>query len=335
MADAGRNAQRIIAGSVREWVPRGAGVLVAVSGGVDSVTLLDAVVSAYGTDPRKRHIRVEVAHVDHASRPSSGTDADAVGSLVEQLEAVPFHRTRLDPVPDGENLEARWREARYRYFEHLRVERQLDYVLTGHNRDDVVETLLWRLAANREVRIPSHRDERRHLVRPLLSVDRGTILQYAQFRGLVWQEDPSNADSSFTRNRIRNLVLPMLEKHLGDISPLLAEQGRRLEADAAFLWSLAQNQAASVQAESMGSKAWVRGLAQTLSVQPEALQWRTVALVLAPALGFRIGPKHGERVVRFVLGSRSVLELPGGVRVRRYQGTWLFERNSAIPVETG
>ena len=184
-------------------------LLVGVSGGVDSVALLHALV-ATGRKP-------VVLHFDHGWRAESGADAEWVRELARELR-LKFVEARMRVSKRGPR-EADARSARYAFF--AKVARRLgirDLVL-AHHADDQVETFLLQLmrgsgAAGRGMDALSERDGLA-LHRPWLSVWKKEILVYARRHKLKWREDASNADTHHKRNRLRRKVLPYLRKQFG------------------------------------------------------------------------------------------------------------------------
>lgn len=195
-------------------------VLVAVSGGVDSMTLLDVVTSLRD----EMGLDVHVAHVDHALRIDSADDSRAIVQEM-QRRGVTLHTARLD-VPaataDSETgIEATARRVRYEYLTQTAESIGAAFVMTGHTVDDVVETVLMNIARAGSLHalagIPASRplSQQVQVVRPLIECRREDILQYARDRGLLWREDPSNSESRFLRNRVRHELLPVLKSVFG------------------------------------------------------------------------------------------------------------------------
>ncbi len=191
-------------------------VLVAVSGGADSVALARAL-SALHTSGAGRLI---LAHCHHGLRPQA---ADADRAFVEGLGQtlglpVEVYLANLAQHAEGIGLETAAREARYRFFESAAARLGARYVVTAHTRDDQAETILHRvlrgtgpsgLAGVPQTRLLSPATT---LVRPLLGVSRQEVLAYLQTLGQTYCEDETNADTRFTRNRIRHRLLPWLRE---------------------------------------------------------------------------------------------------------------------------
>ena len=178
-------------------------VVVACSGGIDSVALAHAAAESLGAR------RVVLGHVDHAVRPNSAADADAVRALATRLGAR-FSGVRLPPGPADE---ARLREARYGALRAQRAEAGARYVLTAHNEDDQAETVLMGLFRSASPRallgMPELRDD---ILRPWLTVSRAKIAAYVDRHGLPVREDVTNREPRYLRNRVRKELIPLLER---------------------------------------------------------------------------------------------------------------------------
>lgn len=200
-AAAGRLRHRVGDAIVRHGLwERGQRVAVAVSGGLDSVVLLDVLL-----ETRRWHGgALEVVTVDHGLRPGSADDAAFVAELA-RARSLPFHRCT---VAVRGSSEAAARDARYAAFAALDADR----IALAHHREDLAETVLLHLMRGTGTAglagIPRRRGR---YVRPLLDEGRGALLAWATARGLAWREDPTNRDPRFLRNRVRHEVLPLLE----------------------------------------------------------------------------------------------------------------------------
>jgi len=197
-------------------------VLVAVSGGADSVALLHVLMALAG----ELSLHLHVLHVDHGLRADSDRDAEFVRQLAGRLD-VPADVVRIT-VPSGGSLEAAARAARYAalgvHAQRLGAQR----IAVGHTVDDQAETVLMRMLAGAGVRglagIPPVRGR---IVRPLLHVRRRDVVAILQAAGLPWIEDPSNRDPKFLRNRIRHELLPLLtDSYRADVVPALDRVAR-------------------------------------------------------------------------------------------------------------
>ena len=184
---------------------------IAVSGGADSVYLLHWAVD--------QGIAVAVLHVNHRLRGAeSDADEDFVRNLASEF-GLPFHVSRQEPSPGNTEQEAR--RTRYRFFEEQLAAGVCDLVATGHTLDDQAETVLYRfvrgagtagLSGIRPVTSAG-------IVRPLLGLRRDEIRTWLRNRNIQWQEDRSNQDQDFVRNRIRLRLMPELVESLNPSLP--------------------------------------------------------------------------------------------------------------------
>ncbi len=191
---------------------RGTKVGVAVSGGADSVCLLECLREL----SQRFGLHLTVLHVNHGMRGlEAHCDAEFVEALAERC-GLPFllHRTGVPALAaaQGENLEQAARHARYAFFRQLVLEGALDRVATGHTRNDQAETVLHRILRGSGLTglagiLPATGDG---IVRPLLNVSRQEIEDWLKERGVSWREDATNQDTALTRNRLRHVTLPVL-----------------------------------------------------------------------------------------------------------------------------
>lgn len=177
-------------------------VLVACSGGADSVALAHVTRKLLGS------ARVTLGHVDHAVRPGSADDAQAVLAFARGLSCRAAS-SRLDPGPDDE---ARLRHLRYAALERLRRHVGADLILTAHTEDDQAETVLLGLIRSAHPNsLFGMPEQRGPVVRPWLSVARSEVHQHVARHGLPVRADPSNREPKYVRNRLRKELLPLLE----------------------------------------------------------------------------------------------------------------------------
>jgi tRNA(Ile)-lysidine synthase len=180
-------------------------VLVAVSGGADSVALLHLLLSL----APELSLKLHVLHVDHGLRPDSDRDAEFVRRLAARL-GVPADVARVT-VPREGSVEAAARAERYAALDAHARRVGAQRVAVGHTADDQAETVLMRMLAGAGVRglagIPAVRGR---IIRPLIEVRRADLVELLEAAGLGWVEDPSNRETRFLRNRIRHELLPLL-----------------------------------------------------------------------------------------------------------------------------
>jgi tRNA(Ile)-lysidine synthase len=198
-------------------------LLVMLSGGADSVCLLDVAV--------KLGARTSALHVNYGLRPEADGDEQHCRALCDRL-GVPLHVERVDLGGDEANVQARAREARYALAERVA---EGDYA-AAHTLSDQAETVLYRLASSPGRRALLGMPPRRgRLVRPLLEITRADTRAHCEAHGLQWREDTSNADPRFARSRIRHEVLPVLEEIAPGAERTIADTARLLREEAEVL----------------------------------------------------------------------------------------------------
>lgn len=214
------------------YLETGRRLTVALSGGVDSVVLLDLLDRLRG----ELDFTLSAVHVNHQLSLHSSEWAGFCQSLCD-ARGVPLHVEAVKVRKRGElGLEAAAREARY----GVLLARSADYVVLAHHLDDQAETVLLNLLRGAGVRglsgMPALRPAAGPtLLRPLLDVPRATLLAYAKQRKLAWVEDESNADISLTRNFLRGEVLPVIEQKFPAYRDTLLRVSRNLAEASALL----------------------------------------------------------------------------------------------------
>jgi tRNA(Ile)-lysidine synthase len=214
----------------------GARVLVACSGGADSVALTLLVARSAR---RLRLAAVVVAHLDHGLRADSRADAAFVEALAKRLELPVVSERHAVRRARGESPEAAARRIRYAFLERAAKSVRADVVVTAHHMDDQAETVLLRmlrgtgprgLAAIRPTRT-LRRGSNIALVRPLLPFRRDRLREWLRRWSETWREDPTN-ESGNVRSRLRNRAMPVLEECCGrDPVPLLARLAENARTD--------------------------------------------------------------------------------------------------------
>jgi tRNA(Ile)-lysidine synthase len=272
-------------------------LLVLVSGGGDSVCLLDVAV--------RLGANVSALHVNYGLREGADADEAFVRELCARLE-LPLHAERVS-LPESGNLQDRARDARYALAERLA---ESDYA-AAHTASDQAETVLYRLAVSPGSRALHGMAPRRgRLVRPLLGVTREEARDYLRARGLEWREDPSNADRRFARARVRHDLMEALREIGPTPERTIALTAAQLREEAELL-----DQAVDAALEELGGGPAV-SLA-TLREQPPALR----RLVLRRLAGDRPVP---DEVLELDERGSSALDLGDGLRAVVEYGTLRF-----------
>lgn len=289
-------------------LPDGAAVVVALSGGLDSVVLLHLL---RFVEPGR--LRLHAAHFDHRMRPDSRADADWARGLCLAW-GVPLEIGVANAPARGE---ADARALRHSFLRDVAATLGADRIATAHHADDQAETVLFRLIRGSGLLgaagIPARNGI---LVRPLLPFRRAQLEAWARAAGIAYRLDPTNLDARFDRNRIRNEVLPLLESIRPGAAASLARFAVRAAEARAALGPIVD-----------------RAASEAMMVAPDG------ALTLATEVLLRYHPHVRARVLRRALRHRGIvlgaagtqaalqfiregtsggmLALPGGVRMER------------------
>jgi len=212
-------------------------ILVAVSGGKDSIILLD-ILSQLQSD---LDFSLAVAHVNHNLRKDSKKDALFVERLARKYK-LPFYYEDVCINKKGASLEEKARNARYTALEIMRKFAKASKIAVAHTKDDNAETLIFRFLAGSALHglsgIQAVNDK---IIRPLLCLDRALVNQYSKNTKLTFHEDSTNENNKFTRNRIRNVLIPILKKDYNqNIIETLNESSYLFSESHAFFRSVAQ-----------------------------------------------------------------------------------------------
>ena len=296
------------------------GVLVALSGGPDSVALLALTAGWAARQGRP----VAAAHVHHGLR---GAAADADQRFCADLCArlgVPLTTGRGDARglarQRGRGLEDAARELRLAFLERTRAQAGLAAIATGHHRDDQTETVLLRLFRGTGLDgLRGMAPRRGRLIRPLLGEPRSALLAWLEARGLAWREDASNADGSNRRGRVRHELLPLVRDIFG---PGAGTMPARLAELAATDLDLLDHLAAEAAARHLGPPLTGHhgpSLARGITAEHPAIARRVVRAWLEGILTADLARVHVVEVLDWLAAGQSGtgLDLPGPVRLER------------------
>lgn len=300
-------------------------VLVACSGGADSLALLAATVF----EGRDSPWRVVGVTVDHGLQAGS---ADRTEALVGQMATIGVDETvgvRVHVEASGQGPEAAAREARYTVLEEVSERFGSAVVLLGHTRDDQAETVLLGLTRGSGGRsLAGMRPAFDRFRRPLLEISRAQTEAACAAEGLAFWTDPHNADPAFTRSRIRTEVMPVLERELGPgVAAALSRTAAQLRADVAALDAIAGTTYADLATN-------LQLPVDRLALLPDAIRSRVLRLAAleAGAIPSDLTQGHLAAVDDLVMKWRGQqwVDLPGSVRATR-RDDWVAFVGSATP----
>ncbi len=315
-----RDAEKAVLDAVaaaleRARIPRGAKILIGLSGGADSVALTHVLLAL-----RERfEMQVAAAHLNHRIR---GAESDRDEAFVRETcarLAVVLVVERAQGLEAGSaNLEERAREERYRFLNRAADDVGADFIALAHHGDDQAETVLMRMFRGAGIAGLSAMAARGpgRLLRPMLALSREEILAYLAERAIEFVEDSSNRSSAILRNRIRHELIPMLER---EYAPSVA---RRLSEVAAEMRSVDDFMVAagSIELGAMRCDDGAVDVTRFASLAP-ALQMTVLRLYLNERMVSlrRITRAHLEAIRRLVLegGPSDSINLPNGWRAER------------------
>lgn len=318
-------------------------ILVAVSGGPDSVALL--YLFRHLNERQGWSLPMHVAHLNHRLR---GPDADADAAFVAELcQHLRIHCTiEVMDVPqraekEGLSIEEAGRMCRYEFFERVCLHKDIRTVAVGHQADDNAETILHRIIRGTglqglsgiRVNRPLRGGGEIRIMRPLLRIWRWEIEDYLRDNGIEFRQDASNRSTNHTRNRIRHEVLPLLRERfnpqVADALIRLGEQARGLNA---YMAETSERMLDAFVIEHDDRQLVLHG--PLLVRKPRVIQTELIRRAI-----LRMGLSEGEltyahlNAVAGLLagreGSKS-LDLPGGLCVSRRYTRLVFERASAV-----
>jgi tRNA(Ile)-lysidine synthase len=304
---------------------------VAVSGGVDSVVLLDILAGLR----EELHISLMVLHLNHGIR---GEEAERDQRFVQALSkeyALP-HFDREADVPGymkkhPSSPQEAARELRYLFFEEAIQTHDLDKVAMGQNADDQAETVLMRFLTGGGARglkgIPPLRGP---YIRPLLDIWREELLAYAQHKGISFVQDSSNMKKTYLRNRIRHELLPTLREYNPNIKERLLQLAHVLNEDETYLDGLADEVAKRITTEGAETSIPIPQLRSL----PQGLQARVLQHAFARlSAGGVLEYLHVQGILHMIQGRGGTkgLALPKGLWATRVYDTLVLGKGEEQP----
>ena len=254
-----------------KMIEEGNAVVIALSGGADSVSLLHAMKQLSG----RLGVEVSACHINHHIR---GEESDRDMRFCEELcrrLGIPLVIREADVLAlqqKHESLEECARRVRYDFFAEVSGGKKL---ATAHNSNDCAETVLLNMMRGTGLKglcgVPPVRG---NIIRPLIYCTRADVEEYCRSNDLTWVTDSTNLDTDYTRNKIRHIILPEMLKINGSLFPTMNRMERSLRSDSDFLEEMAAK--ALEEARCPGGYS-----AEALAVLPTPLQSRAIRMILS------------------------------------------------------
>jgi tRNA(Ile)-lysidine synthase len=295
---------------------RGAKIILGVSGGPDSTCLLDIFFKLQ----KKYKLELSIAHINYGLRGAdSAQDEKFVKTLAKKYNlSLKIFKTKIG---EKNKSEEKLRDIRYDFFEKLRKEKKFDLIAVAHNADDQAETVLMRVIRGTGLAgLSAMQTKNEKIIRPLLGIFRKEIITYLKENKLSYRIDKTNLQSIYLRNKIRNKLIPYLEKNYNpNLKQILSKSAQTFSEDYAVIKEITQ-------------KAWLEN--KTLSVKkilalPIAIQKRVLQKALAQKR-----PKnshqnfiHSEEIIKSLKSTKNKNQIVNhaGLKMTRYGDKIILE----------
>lgn len=305
---------------------KGDGIVVAVSGGPDSVSMLDI----FSKLQKKYFLKIVIAHVNYRLRGcDSEKDEKFVKSLAERygVEVFVFRPVGvrlIEPLQQGRTpSENELRDIRYEFFEKVRKEKGFDRIAVAHNADDQVETFLMRVVRGAGLAgLSSMRPKNGFVIRPLLFAYRREILEYIKKNDLKFRTDKTNLGNDFLRNKIRNRLIPYLEKGFNpSIRKTIFDSVSSICEDQSFLGNVFEKEYQKMK----GSLS-----VQKLSRMPAALQKGVLRKALEKEKGDLrdVDASHIEEILKIIKSTKNKRQIVA------FRGLKIIRKGDRLEIES-
>jgi len=313
-----------------ELVKPGDKIMVAVSGGPDSVFLMLALLKL----KNKLKIReLSVCNLDHGLRGAESKRDSAFAKRLAEKEGIRYFHKRVDLKKisaKGLSTEEIARQARYKFFVEAAAKAGAGVIATGHTLDDQAETIIMRLikgsALKGIVGIPPARQEGNlYVIRPLIELEKSEIVQHLDDASIPYRIDRTNLEPLFFRNVVRGEIIPFLERYNPRLKRVLFNLAEHLREDFEFIEKARGELGKSIITVGKGGV----GIAlKDLVMQPRALQKEILRDSLEKAGGEvkKLSFRHWKELESLIRQKRkgSAVDLPGGVRASRGENDIVF-----------
>jgi tRNA(Ile)-lysidine synthase len=313
-------------------------VLVAVSGGADSIALL----RGFHTIANQFSLDLYAAHVNHGIRQDkSEADSQWVQSVCRSDLSIPCVVADLHMSADQSGLEETARDQRYEFLTETAASLECSFVAFGHNANDQTETVLHRLIRGTGLAglqgIPRTRPLAGgiDLVRPMLDISRAEIKLWLEFLDQSWREDHSNLDNAMTRNRLRNELIPQLEEQY---NPQIGKVLGSLSAQARECHDLVTKLIEPLITDALvgASDQVIRLKAAAFENQPAILIRESLVRIWGQA-GWplkRMGFSEWDSLANLIMKNQNARSLPGNIDARNRGGLIVFTKPPKLDDES-
>jgi len=307
---------------------KGDRVLVAVSGGPDSLALLYALYAL----SKEYALKLYIAHLDHGLRKESRKEREFVLDISKKLHLqVIFTKVDLSKVSQGASLEELARNKRQEFFFRVAKKMFIDKIALGHNLDDQAETVLMRIIRGTGLYgisaiLPKRKIQGFVFIRPLLGICRKEILRYLAKKNIRPCWDKTNLEEKFLRNKIRHTLLPLLEKFNPQIKQILANLANTACLDYAYLLEKANQAFQRLVKQRPGGKFSINS--SLFNKTHPAIRRLVLRLVYAKLKGDtrRLSLKHIQEIEDLFENrpAGSLVDLPSQIRIVKNKKRLLF-----------
>lgn len=302
--------------SIFENVPKLTSLIVGVSGGVDSISLIEGLYLAKET----LNLKLSVAHVNHNLRRKAKSDQKFVEDYCKSRDLnLDIYQAKNPPKS---NQESWGRIIRYKFFKELQSSYGADFITTAHTQDDQVELFLMQLFTNKPFVAMKIIDHSQKILRPFINVWKDSLKTEAEESGLKWVEDETNLKNSYLRNRTRNKVIPFLDStYDGNIKKIISDQIKRFQVKEDIFENAISELYEPIKNTNFGSKSWVSIIKSSIynAKDPVFLDY-FFDRIFFEHLKYRLGQGWGIRILNFFNSQASQIQLPKGKTLKRKQG---------------